>query len=283
MTDPMIIKLTTGPGHKAERINLPQPVISLDEISRQIPSGVYTTFRTYQKRYALHLMDHFDRLENSAKLSGNPINLDYDQVRQDLRIALGHFLPDEARVRVSIDLSSQIGDVYIAIEELHTPSLDEYRFGVAVVTRKMHRVNPEAKATNFILEAEKVRHQFQKDKINEILMISDDGCVLEGLSSNFFGIQNETIVTAGDGILPGITRKMVVDIANQLGYTVVNRAIRLEELPKLSEAFITSASRAILPVTKINDQPVGTGQVGEITRALQIAFQQNLDASLDLI
>lgn len=169
------------------------------------------------------------------------------------------------------------------MEELHTPSIEEYRQGVSIITQKMHRENPQAKATSFIQEAEKVRQQNDKKGINEILMISDDGHVLEGLSSNFFGILHGHIVTAKDGILPGITRKVVLDLANQLGIPVVYENLRVGDIPKLDEAFITSASRAVLPVTNIDGQPVRNGQVGEITRKLQIAFQKNLDASLDLI
>jgi len=270
-------------GQKSEILRLKNQINSLDDASRQLPAGVYTTFRTYQKRYAVSLLEHFDRLENSARLSGTVIALDYERLRQELRNALSLFEPTEARVRFSVDLTVNPGDVYLSLEELHTPSVDQYRDGVAVITRKMHRENPVAKATNFIMEAEKIRHEINPQEINEVLMISEDDRVLEGLSSNFFGIQNEVLITAEEGILPGITRKMAIEIARQLGYFVVYRNIRREELPKLDEAFITSASRAILPVTRINNRPVGTGKVGNITRRLQVAFQKNLDASLELI
>lgn len=277
------IKLPIPPGQKSEILRLENQTNSLDDASRQLPAGVYTTFRTYQKRYAISLLEHFDRLESSARLSDTVIALDYERLRQELRNALSLFEPTEARVRISIDLTINPGDVYISLEELHTPSIDQYRDGVAVITRKMHRANPLAKATNFILEAEKVRHEVNQKEINEVLMISEDDLVLEGLSSNFFGIQNEVLITAEEGILPGITRKMTIDIARQLGLFVDYRNIRREELPKLDEAFITSASRAILPVTRINNRLIGTGKVGTITRRLQVAFQKNLDASLDLI
>jgi branched-chain amino acid aminotransferase len=277
------IKIPALPGKKSKILRLANPTTSLDDASRQLPGGVYTTFRTYQKRYAISLLDHFDRLENSARLSGIVISLDYERLRLELRNALSLFDPAEARVRVSVDLTVNPGDVYLSLEELRTPSVVQYRDGVAVITRKMHRENPVAKATNFILEAEKVRHEVDFQEINEVLMVSEDDHVLEGLSSNFFGIQNETLITAEEGILPGITRKMVIEIAHQLGYFVAYRNIRLGELSRLDEAFITSASRAILPVTRINNQTVGTGKVGNITRELQVAFQKNLDASLDLI
>lgn len=279
----LTIRIPTESGKKAQEIHFPIEPATLDEASNQLPGGVYTTFRTYQKNYVLHLLDHFERLEDSAERTGHRIQLDTERLRRELRKALAQYPADEARVRISIDLSNNIGDLYLVLEELHIPSLEDYRNGVAVITCKMHRDNPQAKVTSFITRAGEVRKQEAQAAIHETLMISDQGLVLEGLSSNFFGIRNQVVYTAGEGVLPGITRKLVIEIAEAAGYPVELKAIRFAELAQLSEAFITSTSRAILPVTRINNRPVGTGQVGKITHALQIAFQKNLDAALDLI
>lgn len=280
MPDVLMVRIPASASLPAVDFTLPRMPRSLDEASRQLPDGVYTTFRTYQKNYIVHLYDHFDRLENSARLTGHDLSLDGERVRLELRKILLKYTQDEARVRISIDLTSNIGDIYLILEELHVPSVEEYRNGVAAITTKLHRENPEAKVTSFILKAGEVRHQSSDAKINETLMVSEEGVVLEGLSSNFFGIIDEIIYTAGEGVLPGITRKTAIEAAENLGYQVVFQSVRVEDLPILSEAFITSASRAILPVTKINNRPVGSGLVGKMTRALQIAFQKNLDSSL---
>jgi branched-chain amino acid aminotransferase len=279
-----VIRIPHWPSQRTQEISLTEGTQSLDEASRQLPGGVYTTFRTYQKNYVLHLFDHFERLENSAKLTGFPIQLDTLRVRRELRKALAQFPADETRVRISIDLtSSRTGDLYLLLEELRIPALEEYRSGVAVITRKMHRENPQAKVTSFISMADEVRNQESQANIHETLMVSEQGFVLEGLSSNFFGIRNQMVYTADEGVLPGITRKMVIEVAERAGYPVVLQNIKYEDLNKFSEAFITSASRAILPVARINNRPVGTGQVGKITRELMFAFQKNLDAVLDEI
>ncbi|WP_236709967.1 aminotransferase class IV [Longilinea arvoryzae] len=256
---------------------------SLNETSSLLPDGVYTTFRTYQKKYVLYLTEHFERLIHSAQLTGHALQLDTDRIRLELRKALAQFSAEETRVRISIDLTKDIGNIYLILEELHIPALQEYRCGVAVITRKMHRENPQAKVTSFISRADQVRREEGMAAINETLMVSDQGQILEGLSSNFFGIRNRVIYTAGEGVLPGITRKLVIEVAEEAGFPVELRGITTDELGQLSEAFITSASRAILPVTKINNRPVGTGQVGKITQTLQIAFQKNLDAALEEI
>lgn len=283
MPEVFVIQIPANASQIAQKISLPVHAHSLDEASRQIPSGVYTTFRTYQKFYVLHLRDHFERLEESAKLTGHPVTIDTVRIRMELNKALTKYPSDEVRMRLSVDLTANPGDVYLAIEELQIPTLEEYSLGVAATTQVMHRENPEAKVTSFISEATQARRNSPGVKINEILMVSDDGVILEGLSSNFFGVQGETIFTAGDGILPGITRKMVVDVADLTGFQMVFTGVHLKDLKKLDEAFITSASRAILPVTQIDGKPVGSGLVGDVTRRLQIAFQKNLDAAVEKI
>lgn len=278
-----VVRIPVSQSQKSVVLDLAADTNTLDQASHQLPGGVYTTFRTYQKGYVLHLFDHFERLENSARLTGFNIQLDTDRVRRELRKALAQFPANEARVRVSIDLTDRIGDLYLILEPLHIPSLQEYRAGVTVITRKMQRENPQAKVTSFITRADEIRHDKSQQDIHETLMVSADGRILEGLSSNFFGIRDQILYTAGEGVLPGITRKLVIEVAEKAGYLVVFEAIKTDELERLSEAFITSASRAILPVTRINNRPVGTGQVGKITRELQFAFQKNLDAALDEI
>ncbi len=283
MSSILVIQIPADAGKKALPISLPEIPSTLNEASNQLPGGVYTTFRTYQKKYVLYLAEHFDRLVNSAALTGHTLTLDSERIRLALRKALAQFPAEETRVRISIDLSTMIGDSYLILEALHIPSLQEYRSGVAVITRKMHRENPQAKVTSFISRADMVRSQEGMTGINETLMISDQGLVLEGLTSNFFGIRNQIIYTAGEGVLPGITRKLAIEVAERAGYPVELKSLKVDELGQLSEAFITSASRAILPVTQINNRPVGTGQVGKITQTLQIAFQKNLDAALEEI
>lgn len=277
------IRIPDNPTQKTIILDLSADTATLDQASHQLPGGVYTTFRTYQKGYVLHLFDHFERLEDSARLVGFPIQLDTDRIRRELRKALAQFPADEARVRITIDLTRKIGDLYLILEALHIPSIQDYRTGVTVITRKMQRENPQAKVTSFINKADEVRHQEIQQNIHETLMVSTDGRILEGLSSNFFGVRDQTLFTAGEGVLPGITRKLVIEVAEKAGYSVVLEGIQINALDQLSEAFITSASRAILPVTRINNRPVGTGQVGKITRELQFAFQKNLDAALDEI
>ncbi len=218
-----------------EDIGIPKPFHldpepdSLDVGSRLLPQGGYTTFRTYQKKYAILLDDHFRRLEETSALAGKPQKLDSSHIRLALRSAIEEYPSNEARVRITMDLEENPGTLYFLIEELTTPSADDYLNGVEVVTRKMQRQNPKAKLTNFIFEASIIRKELSTG-INEALMISKDGKILEGLSSNFFGIADRVIQTSGEEILYGITRSMVIEVIQKLGFPIRYEPISSNEI-----------------------------------------------------
>jgi len=255
---------------------------SLDEAGRYLPGGAYTTFRTFQRFGVLHLADHFSRLEETARLAARPVKLDRARICAALRSAIAAFHGAEARVRVTLDLEQEVGQLYLLLENLHVPSDADYAKGVRVVTRHLQRQNPKAKLTSFIETAEQVRKDLPPG-MNEAVMVGEEGCFLEGLSSNFFAVLEGTIWTAEQGVLSGITRSMVIDAARQLEIAVRLEALHVNRLPLIEEAFITSASRAVLPVTAIDEQVVGTGQPGPVTRQLLARYRAMIDQALEYL
>ena len=96
--------------------------------------------------------------------------------------------------------------------------------------------------------------------------------MLEGLSSNFFAIREGALRTEEARVLAGVTRSLAIEVAEAL-LPIRRVAIRRDELPLVDEAFVTSVSREVLPVVRIDGQPVGEGRVGAKTRAILQAFQ----------
>jgi D-alanine transaminase len=107
-----------------------------------------------------------------------------------------------------------------------------------------------------------------------------DGLALEGAHSNFFAVFGGTIVThpASQQILHGITRGYVIEMARELGYTVDERPIPHEDLAFADEAFFTGTTTEVRPTVTIDGRPVGSGQVGDVTRALSLEFQRRTAA-----
>jgi branched-chain amino acid aminotransferase len=247
---------------------------SLDEVSLQLPGGAYTTFRTYDHTRALRIQDHMQRLSDSAERTHQQVSLAFTPLRAALRAILEQSPFRDARVRVTLDLETEPGLLYITIEELHALPPAAYLSGVKVTTHILQRENPKAKLTAFITTAAAYRAHLSPG-VNETLMVQTDGRILEGLSSNFFGIKGGAMWTAEEGVLSGITRASVLDIASsRLGIPVHYDAIRADELEILDECFITSAGRGVLPVVQIDEMVIGKGMPGVVTKRIMVGFEE---------
>jgi branched-chain amino acid aminotransferase len=139
-----------------------------------------------------------------------------------------------------------------------------------VTLPRLHRDHPHVKDTRFIPSARRA-YAGLPPGIEEGLLLSDTGAILEGLSSNFFAVLDGALRTDEEHVLAGITRALVLDAAQPLA-PVVRQAVRRDDLRRVEEAFITSASRGVLPVVRIDDEPVGAGRVGGLTRAVTDAY-----------
>ncbi len=243
-----------------------------------LPQGAYTTLRSYGRTGALLFDKHVDRLEESSRLLGHSLHLP----RAAIRHALCELLQaqqweeaEESRVRLTLDCSVAVGDLWISLEPLTVPSAGEMASGVAVLTRSMQRHNPRAK-DNAFLESSREARTLLGGRINEVLMVDPGGHILEGLSSNFFGVRRGTVFTAEEGVLPGLTRSLVLEEADRAGIPLCLEAILLEDVPTLDEAFVSSTSRAVLPVVEIDGQAIGGGSPGSVTLRLAEQYHARL-------
>ncbi len=234
---------------------------SLDAITRQLPDGYYSTFRTYNECICvIGLSVHLRRLPN----------VDASSLRRNLISLLEPFRPNEARVRV---VQTFQGQVYIAIEPLKNLPREVYEKGVGVETTTIHRDNPRQKSTAFIDASDSERKHIAKERIFEALLVKN-WKILEGMTSNFFYMIDDILYTAQRDILLGVTRTMVIRAARGRGVEVRFRALKLNQLSAVKETFITSSSRGIVPVIQIDDARVGQGGPGKMTRMLMSAYEE---------
>ena len=242
---------------------------NMSDASATLPQGAYTTFRTYDTRRVLRLAQHLRRLESSFALLRPEVaraSIDDASAAGAIADALWACDHDESRVRLTYAAPT----LYVSVEPFIALPDSDYDSGVACATLALRRDNPHAKSTGFITQAEQARRALPAD-VNEGLMIDADGTVLEGLSSNFFALLDGTLFTEDARVLSGVTRAILLEVAAGLA-PVVLRGIDRASLPAISEAFITSVSREVLPVTVIDGHKVGAGVPGPLTRALIAAF-----------
>jgi len=241
---------------------------SLSTAHSALPAGAYTTFRTHGGHRVVRLDDHVERLNDSATPApGNP-RLGEDDLRAAVAAALGATGHAESRVRVTYAPP----ELFVSVEPFHPLPETLYQEGVWCVTTPLRRQNPHAKDTSFIDVATEA-YRTLPPGAHEALMVAEDGTLLEGLSSNLFAVLDGALYTEDARVLPGLTRRLVLEAAEDL-LPRAGRAVRLDELPRVSECFLTSASREVLPVVRIDDVGIGNGRPGPIAPALLRRYRE---------
>ena len=251
--------------------------------------SVYETIGTmYGRLFAAS--DHLDRLERSARRIGLRV-----PPRAEIEAAIAQTIAaaenPETRVRVmltrgvgKLDLDPASCDdcrlVVIAFP-LGAPTPEMFAKGVSVaivsVTRNSPRaIDPAVKSGNYLNNVLALGEARRTSGAYEAILCADDGSVAEGASSNVFAVVRGEVWTPQPevGILDGITRAKVMDLGRGAGVRIVERRVQPDELRAADEAFLTSATRGVLPVTVIDGQRVGTGVPGPITRQLMALYDE---------
>lgn len=260
----------------AVRLTPAEPLSSIYDLPDTLPYGVYTVLRTFQHNKFLGLADHLDRVEQSIALLGWSYLPDRTAIRQALHDVSSAYPLPNARVRLDV-LAAPVEELGTDSRELITLAPFEpvpdacYREGVRVgLARQLQRPQPRAKTADFVL----TRRNYPAGSPDafEYLLLSEDGHILEGSGSNFYALRDGVLRTAGHGVLEGITRKIVLRLAPQLGIPVRLQAVALADVPHLDEAFMSGSSRGLIPIVAIDGKTVGEGRPGPITQRLMAAY-----------
>jgi branched-chain amino acid aminotransferase len=235
---------------------------SMAEASAILPHGAYTTLRTYGSgRRVLRLAQHLERLRAPGARGHGP-RLEESKVRAGLARALAAVGLAEARLRLTYAKQR----LFVALEALEPLPEALYREGVRCVSVPLKRSAPKVKDTRFIPAAQAAYRDLPAG-VHEGLMVAEDGSILEGLSSNFFAVREGILHTEDERVLPGITRGIVLELGRGL-LPRATGAVRLDQIREVSEAFLTSVSRGVLPVVRIDAATVGDGRPGPVAAEL---------------
>jgi branched-chain amino acid aminotransferase len=127
---------------------------------------------------------------------------------------------------------------------------------------------------NFIL----ARFEAQNMGFDEAILTNSKGHITEGATSNIFLVKSDSVITPSieSGVLPGITRSVVINEAKRLEIPVKEKSISHRELMQAEEVFLTNSLAEILPVTKVDSKRIGDGKVGQLTKLLHISYQKQV-------
>lgn len=250
----------------------PYDVDSIAEAAHMEPEGIYDVTRTYPHGFVLSLDTNFDRMERSAQLAGIVIKMDRSQVREAIRGLLSESGFDTARLRLTVPRHHP-DRMIIILEPLSNfiADIDRLRStGVSVATYRIDRHHPLAKTTAWVKQRNMARERLPDD-IDEGIILNDEGFLLEGFSSNFYAVMGGALWTAGSGVLPGLAREVVLRVAPERLPIHLN-PVSIHDLDQLEEAMLTSSSRGVIPITRIDNTQIRDGKPGVITMDLIEAY-----------
>jgi branched-chain amino acid aminotransferase len=256
-------------------------MIPVDDLAIIRGIGVFDLLRTYNGK-PYFLKEHVARLLESARRIDFEIPWDRDEICRVALETLSRNNLDEANIRIivtggsSADFMSLGGKPRLLVLVTPLPKLPAqwYRKGIKVITRKIRRSNPGAKSINYLPAAMALR-QAQAQGAVEVLYLDDDDNVLEGTTSNVFVFLQGRLVTPEHGIISGITRKVVLQLAAQY-YPIERRVLPKLELLKAQEVFITGTNKGLVPVVWLDDTRIGNGRPGPETARMMSLLETHL-------
>ena len=259
-----------------------EATISINDVGVLRGYSVFEAFRTYDRR-PFHLDEHLARLYRSAAV----IELEVSYTREYLIAILKEVIErntyKHAAVRMLVTggesedgiLPGNTNGLAILITELGERDMARFARGIKLITTQLQRVSPEAKTSNYISAIRALKEATRHDA-TDALFVNEQGHVLEGTRSNFFVFRGDMLITPRSGVLSGVTRNVVLNLAHGR-FQVEERPILLTELPTIDEAFITSSSREITPVIQIDDVQISTGKPGPRTHEMEQRFIEMIE------
>jgi branched-chain amino acid aminotransferase len=251
--------------------------------------SVYETIGTsYGRLFAAR--DHLDRLDRSASRIGLSVP-PREQIVSAIAETMAAAGNPESRVRViltrgggKLDLdpaSATDSRLVVIVFPLGPPTPEMFQKGVAVAIVSITRnspsaIDPAVKSGNYLNNVLALGQARRRSGAYEAILCAGDGSIAEGSTSNVFAVVGGEVRTPPPtvGILDGITRAKVIDLARSAGIALVERRLEPDELRGADEAFLTSATRGVLPIATIDEKPVGSGTPGPVTRKLMALYDE---------
>jgi branched-chain amino acid aminotransferase len=271
-----------------------EAVVSVFDHGFLFGEGVYEVLRTYGKEPFL-FGPHLARLRASAARIALPVPFSDEALLERVRTTIAAAdLPGEAYVRIL--LTRGVGEIVydpaacptpttVVIVKPHVePPSNVYDRGVtislvSIVRNHPETVNPRIKSNNLLNNALAMQQAYTRHGY-EALMRNHRGELCECAQSNFFIVNNGVLRTppVDAGLLAGITRAFVLELAATHGIHSREETLHEEDLASADEAFLTSTTREIVPVVAVDDLVIGDGAPGAVTGRLMRAFRARTDA-----
>ena len=267
-----------------EYVNAAEASIPATDLAILRGYGVFDFLRTYAG-VPFHLGAHLQRLKRSAALIDLACPWDIEELGEIVLDAVKRNGYPESNIRIVVTggegergfLPRAEPRLLVMVTPWEAPPAWWYEGGVHVVTTELHRHLPEAKTINYIPAIIAQSKASKRDpKAIEAIYVTD-GIVSEGTRSNTFIFKKDRWITPKDGLLLGITRVEVIKLLEADGLLEL-RDISLDDYCAADEVILTSSTKEVVPVVKVDDVTIGDGSPGEMTRRLMRQWREMTDA-----
>ena len=245
--------------------------------------GVFEGIRSYQGR-VFKLDEHLQRLYDSAKAIMLQIPISIEDMEETVLETLRRNQLHDAYIRLVV--TRGVGDLGLDPDKCPVPTIfiiadkitlyppNFYEDGLEIITVSVRRnyaeaISPRIKSLNYLNNI-LAKIEGKQAGVEEVLMLNAEGYVVECSGDNIFFLKDNVIVTPPThlGILEGVTRNTVIDLARELGITVEEKVFTRHDLYTAEECFLTGTAAEVIPVVKIDQRIVGNGHPGTVTQKL---------------
>jgi branched-chain amino acid aminotransferase len=263
-------------------------VVSVYDHGLLYGDGVFEGIRVYGGKI-FRLMEHLDRLYDSAKAIWLTVPMPKEELAVITEEAVRRSGIAEAYIRHVV--TRGVGDLGLDPRKCPKPSLliivdtiklwpeQVYEAGLTVITAgtpipQRESLSPRVKSLNYLA------HILAKIEgihagADEVLMLDSGGAVAEGSGQNIFVVKNGHVRTPPPyaGILKGVTRDAVLELALQAGYRVEESMLNRYDVYTADEAFFTGTASELVAIRQLDGRIIGSGKAGPVTRDLRARFQ----------
>ncbi len=265
-----------------------QAAVSVFDSVVQGGDAVWEGLRVYDGRIA-ELDGHLDRLQASAKTLAFADVPSSDEIREAIFMTLeANGMRDDAHIRLTLTRGEKVtsgmnprfnqsGCTLIVLAEWKPPVYSDD--GIRVITAATRRNTPECLDSkihhNNLLNNILASIEANVAGVDSAIMLDVNGFVSETNDTNLFLVKNGEVLTPhADSCLPGVTRRVVLELARDAGIPTVERNVSLSELYVADEVFTTGTMGELTPVLEIDGRRIGSGNAGPVTRKLAELYQK---------
>ena len=255
--------------------------VGLNDLGLVRGYGVFDLLRTYGAA-PFGLRAHLERLQRSAAQIDLALPWSLDEIEAIVHRTLAQNDPTDVTIRIVVTGGASSNfitpenrpSLIVMLAPVKPYTAATYAAGASLITVDFARFMPTVKSLNYIT-AIMAQQRARAAGAIEALYCTTAGAITECTTSNFFVLRGDQLITPEADVLTGVTRAAVLDIAGDL-YAVVKRPIRYDELATVDEAFITSTTKEVMPIVRIDDIAIGNGKPGPHTQRLLELFRRRI-------